>query len=261
MASSRPCTPRYAAGGTRFVAAWQQLGLVRVFDSSDGTVIAEKVISTSAMPYKISASPDGARVALACGDGIVRLFSAESCDLVAELEWHGGAVSSAVFSQDGKSILTATGDGNLRLFDAESTAIVASTACPFDPVWLKEATFSSDDRSIVTCSCDGVARVFSFSLAEEHPANAPTNTNSTSATGGAGSADDGDDDDDNEEDDDALCEDTVVTEGGSAEQDQAAHMYRKVIAAIEEYVSYPLWSCLWSQCIIARCQHLSTANL
>lgn len=196
------------------------------------------------MPHHVSASVNGSRILVACGDGYVKIYSAEDGGMTSELEWHGGAVSSAYFSRDDKHILTATGDGNLRLFDAETSAIIASTACPFDPVWLKEANFGADNQSIAMCSCDGIARLFRFAVVSEDPQNAFVEVQSAASPVPAVAAGDQSDDDDNSDDDNDILSEVAARPSNVRGTDHAEHMYRKLMAAIAQYV--PCWMCFLS---------------
>lgn len=150
---------------SRFAAAWQQLGVVRVFDTSTGQLVAESDISTSAMPTMISGSSDGATFLVACGDGLVRVYRTETAELVLEMDHHDkDSVSSACYSTDGKSILSACGGGVLRFLDAASGAVQASAHLPFDPVWVKNAAFNSAGDKIIVGCCDRTARVFHYAV-------------------------------------------------------------------------------------------------
>jgi WD40 repeat protein len=68
----------------------------------------------------IAVSLDGARIASAGDDGVIRIWDAASLKWLGELRGHTGAVYSVAFSADGSLIASASWDGTVRVWDAHA---------------------------------------------------------------------------------------------------------------------------------------------
>jgi WD40 repeat protein len=63
-------------------------------------------------------SPDGTRLATACGDNTIRLWDVGTGQEVIELRGHESYVKSVAFMPDGKSLISASGDFTVRVWKA-----------------------------------------------------------------------------------------------------------------------------------------------
>jgi len=101
-------------------------------------------------------SPDGATLATADDDGLVRLWSIESGE-VAELAGHKGPVHAVAFSLDGTKLLTGGADRSLRLWDLMSgTEILKET----HDGEVRAAAFSADGKHALSGSLDRTVRLW-----------------------------------------------------------------------------------------------------
>jgi len=91
-------------------------------------------------------SPDGRRVLTRSADNTVRLWEAESGELLATFQGHTGEVNSAVFNPDGRRVLTASGDKTARLWPVLPVGVPPPDWCADFLVWLGGKRIAPDGR-------------------------------------------------------------------------------------------------------------------
>jgi len=72
--------------------------------------------------YRLAFTPDGTRLATACGDNTIRLWNVASLQEVCELRGHDAYVHAVAFSPDGTWLASASGDFTVRVWDTVSPA-------------------------------------------------------------------------------------------------------------------------------------------
>jgi hypothetical protein len=113
-----------------FSVAWSPKGhlLVSALWSSNGktTVKAQRVLTEDRLwefdiendVGELSWSPDGQRIAAACGANSTLIINADNGKLIHEIEGHEHAVTSAAWSPNGQTLATGSFDKTIRLWDA-----------------------------------------------------------------------------------------------------------------------------------------------
>ena len=102
----------------------------------------------------VAYSPDGTRIVTASSDKTVRIWSADTGDLLHVLQ-HGDMVDAADFSPDGKLVVSGAADDLLRVWDARTGALVRS----FPDKNAYRVAFTPDGSKIVVGSQRGVIEV------------------------------------------------------------------------------------------------------
>ena len=104
-------------------------------------------------------SPDGSRIALACGaNQVARVLEVSTGKQVCADVEHAGRVYSARFSPDGRRLVTACGDGRARVFDLHSEQLI-NDELEHD-LDVTDAVFSPNSRFILTVSADNLLKVW-----------------------------------------------------------------------------------------------------
>ena len=109
-----------------------------------------------------SFSSDGKRIVSGSGDETIRLWDAETGELVRPpLEGHQSFVWSVAFSPDGKRIVSGSRDKTIRLWDAETGELVRP---PLEghQSFVSSVAFSPDGKRIVSESGDNTIRLSAY---------------------------------------------------------------------------------------------------
>ncbi|MFO0846530.1 MAG: hypothetical protein U0797_29875 [Gemmataceae bacterium] len=132
---------------------------LRVWDGTPGPlVMARKQKNSNAHVHGVAASPDGQSFATAGDDGVVRVWSADTGEVLRALtpKPRAGA-SSAAFSPDGRRLATGSHDNVVRVWRLDTGEVERSMAghekAPRWLAWL-------DDRRLVSGGEDKTVRVW-----------------------------------------------------------------------------------------------------
>src|SRR5262249_36226458 len=122
------------AARTRLIAAGQREVRVSELKPPPGTLVSQ----VPCVIYHIQPSPDGARVALDCGDGVVRVWSRDTGAVTAVhahagtsfgVAWLGGKICSGGF-RDGRLICSRPDGSGNQPVDTGTNRILWLTASP-----------------------------------------------------------------------------------------------------------------------------------
>lgn len=141
---------RFSPDGTRIASGsgYESTGEIKIWDVKTRRELL--TIPDHARPvYRLCYGPDGKTIAIASdGDGVTRLFDAETGTQVVTLDGHGGGVTSIVFSHDGRRIVTGSADGTAKIWNpktGEQERTLSGNVYPVNCV-----AISPDGRHVVT---------------------------------------------------------------------------------------------------------------
>jgi WD40 repeat protein len=113
-------------------------------------------------------SPDGRRLATACGEGTVKLWDVETGDRLLTLRGHTEAVHGVAFSPDGRRLASSGGGGVVKLWDAASGELALTLFGHTGIVY--SIAFSPDGKSIAAGGGDRIVTVWDIRSGRRHQA-------------------------------------------------------------------------------------------
>jgi WD40 repeat protein len=124
--------PIWSPDGTKIVDVWNEHFVFEIWDSQTGESIRifglDPKYSTNQV-FSVDWSPDGTQIvsggttAFENPNGFVRVWNAETGELIQELE-HPGGVFHVDWKPDGTQIASGSGNGEIRIWDAETDNMV-----------------------------------------------------------------------------------------------------------------------------------------
>ncbi len=105
----------------RYLAGWDAVGNIVVFDVRLGTVVRR--LQGEASPEStlvLAFSPDGKRLATGDQDGGVTVWDLATGDILSALDRHDGFVTGLAFSPDGSKIASTAQDGTVLVWEVSA---------------------------------------------------------------------------------------------------------------------------------------------
>ena len=123
-----------AWNGDGLLAAASFDGTTRVYDPASEQLVSSMTISSGAQAFNVAFSPDGLTVAVAAGDGTLRLFETNTGRVVQSYPNHSDKIYSVAFSPDGQRLAVGAGrleaGGAISLYAAPSNNAVFGIGKP-----------------------------------------------------------------------------------------------------------------------------------
>ena len=95
--------------------------------------------------WRLAHLPDGRRVVIGCGDGIMKVWNVESREQEGTSMKHGTGVTGLVVTRDGTKIISSDLDGKVKVWDVDSHKMVKEWT---HPKRRPKIAISPDDRLI-----------------------------------------------------------------------------------------------------------------
>lgn len=106
----------------------------------------------------VAFSPDGTRIATGGRDNIIRVWDAETGDLLMETEVHADWITSLTFSADGIQLISGSRDNTVRLFDASSGELLGVIGTHNDNI--SSVAITPDGSVIASAGRDGIIKLW-----------------------------------------------------------------------------------------------------
>ncbi len=120
----------------------------------------EKIIGTESLVLAVAFSPDGKKVVSASRDHKLRVWNAQTGEMIgAPFGSHGNTLKSVAFSPDGTKVVSGSEDGTLRLWDVQTAQPIGAPLQGHErEVW--GVAFSPDGTKVVSASGDKTLRLW-----------------------------------------------------------------------------------------------------
>lgn len=118
-----------AASHQGFVRVWNAKSHQQLFSLTAHDPATQPSIQRQAV-WDFAFSPDAQLLAAASGDGVVRIWSLSTGQLLARLPAHEGSANCVAFSPNGKLLATAGQDANILLWDTAPWRAIPATTNP-----------------------------------------------------------------------------------------------------------------------------------
>src|SRR5438309_5115615 len=92
-------------------------------DNPEGFTLQRK-LGGGVRLYRMAWSPRGDKIAAGCRDSTIRVWDAESGDLVEILKGHMDTVLSVTWSADAETLASGSRDGSIRIWDVKSWTLL-----------------------------------------------------------------------------------------------------------------------------------------
>lgn len=136
----------FLADNRRVVAGLH--GSVRIWDTSDNSVT--ELGAKNIHIHEVTTSDDGATIAAACNDAVVRVWDAFSGELLHKLEGHTEEVQGVAFSPDGITLASCSRDATVRIWNVGSGELLQTITG--HSKWIYSVEFLADGRRVMTGS-------------------------------------------------------------------------------------------------------------
>ena len=146
-----------SADGRRLIAACrtENGSLAELWDTTNWNLLLAQYLEGI---FSIALTPDGKTMAVASGEGVVRLFSVPSGVLEAILGRHAGALQAVAYSRDGMLLAAGGNDGIVEMYDTATNALRARLYGHQDRVW--SVAFSPDGKTLASSGRDGTIHLW-----------------------------------------------------------------------------------------------------
>lgn len=117
-------------GGQDRIPYLYRMDRPRAMRIADDSTLIRQFAKQDAPISAVAFSPDGSKIAVGAEVGDVRVYDAETGDLVAACKGHQGGIYALQFHPAGKTLAAAGFDGTIRIFDLAGNLITAYVPVP-----------------------------------------------------------------------------------------------------------------------------------
>ena len=137
-----------------------------IYDAGDGREI-DSFANDSRLVTQPTFSPDGTRVAAACGDNGIRIWDYKKRCELAILTGHTGEVYDVAYSPDGSKLASSSADSTLKIWNALDGSELHSIKFPADTQRLNSVAFSPDGVTLAVGGWNGTITILDVASGKE----------------------------------------------------------------------------------------------
>ncbi|KIM27726.1 hypothetical protein M408DRAFT_310565 [Serendipita vermifera MAFF 305830] len=159
--SALPFSPRIAEVSKKYIKGYPQTIRIETGGQENWPAIQNVIMGHTSSVNSVAFSPDGTRIVSGSSDKTIRVWDAETAEMVAgPFEGHTSFVKSVAFSPDGTRIVSGSLDKTIRVWDAKTAEMMVAGPFEGHTDHVSSVTFSPDGTRIVSGSLDKTIRVW-----------------------------------------------------------------------------------------------------
>jgi len=124
----------FSPDGTRLASVGRADAMLKLWDPRNGKLVRDLALSGCGDRSFERMSPDGARLALGCENGSIRLWNSGSGSQEALLEGHTSSIRAIEFTRNGDRLVSGSADGSLRIWDVVTRQCIGVLEGHPDPI-------------------------------------------------------------------------------------------------------------------------------
>ena len=148
------------AGGSDVVFGLDD-ATIKLWSTADGSLVLNVNPGAPYLVWSLAFSPDGSKLAAACGDSNVRVFDTFSGAVVHNLPAHSFQAFAVAWSPDGTTLASGGSDNTAKLWNADSGALLHTLSG--HTFFVASVAFSPDSFSLATGSWDHTVKLWDVS--------------------------------------------------------------------------------------------------
>lgn len=149
------------SSNTSYIAAMEEFGNILLFDNTGQSPrIIDTIDTGTSYGFATAISPGNDKIAVACSNGKMKIYSIPGGDLVADVNAHPNWVTTVAYSPDGTRVVTGGNDGKVKIWSDAGDLI---HTCTGHGGAITNVKVTPDNNFVVSSSKDDKLKVWNMS--------------------------------------------------------------------------------------------------